>query len=106
MGKKYEEQYRQAGDVASKLTIEEATFRDIQVALGFFNKMLLLYVLLLPSSRFLIFNFQKLIVLGLTYWKCHIVLNPLQEKKMELYRAIVKLEQDGGADGIQVLFYN
>ncbi|KAL3525165.1 hypothetical protein ACH5RR_013537 [Cinchona calisaya] len=53
LGKKYEEKYRQAGDVASKLTIEEATFRDIQ------------------------------------------------EKKMELYRAIVKLEQDGGADGIQ-----
>lgn len=31
LGKKYEEKYRQAGDVASKLTIEEATFRDIQV---------------------------------------------------------------------------
>lgn len=29
--KKYEEKYKQAGDVASKLTIEEATFRDIQV---------------------------------------------------------------------------
>ncbi|XP_027075409.1 uncharacterized protein [Coffea arabica] len=53
LGKKYEEKYRQAGDVASKLTIEEATFRDIQ------------------------------------------------EKKMELYRVIVKMEQDGGADSIQ-----
>ncbi|KAL3527308.1 hypothetical protein ACH5RR_011964 [Cinchona calisaya] len=53
LGKRYEEKYRQAGDVASKLTIEEATFRDIQ------------------------------------------------EKKMELYRAIVKMEQDGGADGVQ-----
>ncbi|CAI9110471.1 OLC1v1010500C4 [Oldenlandia corymbosa var. corymbosa] len=53
LGKKYEEKYRQAGDVASKLTIEEATFRDIQ------------------------------------------------DKKMELYRAIVKLEQDGGGDGIE-----
>lgn len=31
LGKKYEEKYRQAGDVASKLTIEEATFRDMQV---------------------------------------------------------------------------
>ncbi|KAG8386557.1 hypothetical protein BUALT_Bualt03G0160700 [Buddleja alternifolia] len=52
LAKKYEEKYKQAGDVASKLTIEEATFRDIQ------------------------------------------------EKKMELYRAIVKLEQHD-ADGIQ-----
>ena len=32
------------------------------------------------------------------------MLNPLQEKKMELYRVIVKMEQDGGADSIQVLF--
>jgi hypothetical protein len=31
LGKKYEEKYKQSGDVASKLTIEEATFRDIQV---------------------------------------------------------------------------
>ncbi|KAB2602553.1 epidermal growth factor receptor substrate 15-like 1 [Pyrus ussuriensis x Pyrus communis] len=51
LAKKYEEKYKQAGDVASKLTIEEATFRD------------------------------------------------LQEKKMELYRAIVKMEQEGDADG-------
>ncbi|KAF2312510.1 hypothetical protein GH714_034914 [Hevea brasiliensis] len=48
--KKYEEKYKQSGDVASKLSIEEATFRDIQ------------------------------------------------EKKMELYRAIVKMEQGGTAD--------
>ncbi|CAL5371415.1 unnamed protein product [Camellia sinensis] len=54
LAKKYEEKYKQSGDVASKLSIEEATFRDIQ------------------------------------------------EKKMELYRAIVKMEQDGKADGIQV----
>jgi hypothetical protein len=47
LAKKYEEKYKQSGDVASKLTIEEATFRDIQ------------------------------------------------EKKMELYRAIVKLEEGG-----------
>ena len=33
MAKKYEEKYKQTGDVASKLTIEEATFRDIQVSL-------------------------------------------------------------------------
>ncbi|KAL0396134.1 UNVERIFIED_CONTAM: EH domain-containing protein 2 [Sesamum calycinum] len=46
LAKKYEEKYKQVGDVASKLTIEEATFRDIQ------------------------------------------------DKKMELYRAIVKLEQE------------
>lgn len=52
LAKKYEEKYKQVGDVASKLTIEEATFRDIQ------------------------------------------------EKKMELYRAIVKLEQEN-ADGVQ-----
>lgn len=31
LSKKYEEKYKQSGDVASKLTIEEATFRDIQV---------------------------------------------------------------------------
>ncbi|CAL5368998.1 unnamed protein product [Camellia sinensis] len=54
LAKKYEEKYKQIGDVASKLTIEEATFRDIQ------------------------------------------------ENKMELYRAIVKMEQDGKADSIQV----
>lgn len=53
LSKKYEDKYKQAGDVASKLTIEEATFRDIQ------------------------------------------------EKKMELYRAIVKLDQDGKPDEIQ-----
>lgn len=53
LSKKYEEKYKQSGDVASKLTIEEATFRDIQ------------------------------------------------EKKMELYRAIVKLEQDGKPDELQ-----
>ncbi|KVH88235.1 epidermal growth factor receptor substrate 15-like 1 [Cynara cardunculus var. scolymus] len=53
LSKKYEDKYKQAGDVASKLTIEEATFRDIQ------------------------------------------------EKKMELYRAIVKLEQDGKPEDIQ-----
>ncbi|GAB4853014.1 hypothetical protein Ancab_017203 [Ancistrocladus abbreviatus] len=50
LAKKYEEKYRQTGDVASKLTIEEATFRDIQ------------------------------------------------ERKMELYRAIVKMEQEGNTD--------
>ncbi|XP_052197992.1 uncharacterized protein LOC127804928 [Diospyros lotus] len=53
LGKKYEEKYKQSGDVASKLSIQEATFRDIQ------------------------------------------------EKKMELYRSIVKMEQDGKADSIQ-----
>ncbi|KAF8405559.1 hypothetical protein HHK36_010466 [Tetracentron sinense] len=52
LSKKYEEKYKQVGDIASKLTIEEATFRDIQ------------------------------------------------ERKMELYQAIVKMEQGGSADGI------
>ncbi|KAG7975649.1 hypothetical protein I3843_06G109800 [Carya illinoinensis] len=52
LAKKYEEKYKQVGDVASKLTIEEATFRD------------------------------------------------LQDKKMDLYQAIVKMEQDGSADGV------
>lgn len=33
LAKKYEEKYKQTGDVASRLTIEEATFRDIQVFL-------------------------------------------------------------------------
>ncbi|GAV81555.1 efhand_3 domain-containing protein/EF_hand_3 domain-containing protein [Cephalotus follicularis] len=51
LARKYEEKYRQTGDVASKLTIEEATFRDIQ------------------------------------------------ERKMELYQAIVKMEQGDTADG-------
>ncbi|CAA0821066.1 Calcium-binding EF hand family protein [Striga hermonthica] len=50
LANKYEEKYKQAGDVASKLTIEESTFRDIQ------------------------------------------------EKKMELYRAIAKLDQDNADD--------
>ncbi|XP_038723907.1 actin cytoskeleton-regulatory complex protein PAN1-like isoform X2 [Tripterygium wilfordii] len=50
LARKYEDKYRQAGDVASKLTLEEATFRDIQ------------------------------------------------ERKMELYRAIVKLEAGGTDD--------
>jgi hypothetical protein len=31
LSKKYEEKYKQSGDVASKLTIEESTFRDLQV---------------------------------------------------------------------------
>jgi hypothetical protein len=35
LGKKYEEKYKQVAEVASKLTIEEATFRDIQVELYF-----------------------------------------------------------------------
>ncbi|KAK1318945.1 hypothetical protein QJS10_CPB04g01361 [Acorus calamus] len=52
LGKKYEEKYKQSGDVASKLTVEEATFRDIQ------------------------------------------------ERKLELYNAIVKMEQGGSADGL------
>ncbi|CBI37735.3 unnamed protein product, partial [Vitis vinifera] len=55
LAKKYEEKYKQSGDVASKLTIEEATFRDIQ------------------------------------------------ERKMELYQAILKMEENGSADeSIQV----
>lgn len=53
LAKKYEEKYKQSGDVASKLTLEEATFRDIQ------------------------------------------------EKKMELYQAIVKMEGDSGDGTLQ-----
>uniref|UniRef100_A0A1D1XL63 Putative calcium-binding protein C800.10c n=1 Tax=Anthurium amnicola TaxID=1678845 RepID=A0A1D1XL63_9ARAE len=52
LAKKYEEKYKQVGDVASKLTVEEATFRDVQ------------------------------------------------ERKLELYNAIVKMEQGGSADGL------
>lgn len=52
LGKKYEEKYKQVAEIASKLTIEEASFRDIQ------------------------------------------------ERKMELNQAIVKMEQGGSADGI------
>ncbi|GMI68966.1 Arabidopsis thaliana EH domain containing protein 2 [Hibiscus trionum] len=51
LAKKYEEKYKLSGDVASRLTIEESTFRDIQ------------------------------------------------EKKMELYQAIVKIEQGDNKDG-------
>lgn len=54
LAKKYEEKYKQSGDVASKLSIEEATFRDIQ------------------------------------------------EQKMDLYRSIVKMEQDGKPESVQV----
>ncbi|KAM0946949.1 putative EH domain, EF-hand domain, EF-hand domain pair, EF-Hand 1, calcium-binding protein [Dioscorea sansibarensis] len=52
LGKKYEEKYKQVGDVASKLTVEEARYRDIQ------------------------------------------------ERKMELHNAIIKVEQGGSADGL------
>ncbi|XP_030446776.1 uncharacterized protein LOC115669790 [Syzygium oleosum] len=52
LGKKYEEKYKQVAEIASKLTIEEATFRD------------------------------------------------LQERKMELHKAIVTVEQGGSADGL------
>lgn len=31
LGKKYEEKYKQVADIASKLTVEEANFRHIQV---------------------------------------------------------------------------
>lgn len=31
LGKKYEEKYKQVAEIASKLTIEEAKLRDIQV---------------------------------------------------------------------------
>ncbi|KAJ0969075.1 hypothetical protein J5N97_021952 [Dioscorea zingiberensis] len=34
LGKKYEEKYKQVGDVASKMTVEEARYRDIQVEQG------------------------------------------------------------------------
>ncbi|PKI55101.1 epidermal growth factor receptor substrate 15-like 1 [Punica granatum] len=52
LAKKYEEKYKQVAEIASKLTVEEATFRDIQ------------------------------------------------ERRMELQQAIVKMEQGGSADGI------
>lgn len=52
LSKKYEEKYKQVSEIASKLTVEEAKFRDIQ------------------------------------------------ERKVELQQAIVKMEQGGSADGI------
>ncbi|XP_038976399.1 epidermal growth factor receptor substrate 15-like [Phoenix dactylifera] len=52
LAKKYEEKYKQVGELASKLAVEEATFRDIQ------------------------------------------------ERKLELYNALVKMEQGGSADGL------
>ncbi|KAI4317041.1 hypothetical protein L6164_024952 [Bauhinia variegata] len=52
LAKKYEEKYKQVAEIASKLSIEEAKFRDIQ------------------------------------------------ERKMELQQAIVKMEQGGSTDGI------
>ncbi|XP_073112883.1 uncharacterized protein [Elaeis guineensis] len=52
LAKKYEEKYKQVGELASKLAVEEATFRDIQ------------------------------------------------ERKLELHNALVKMEQGGSADGL------
>eukprot|EP00262_Sarcandra_glabra_P009990 TRINITY_DN2483_c0_g1_i1.p1 TRINITY_DN2483_c0_g1~~TRINITY_DN2483_c0_g1_i1.p1 ORF type:complete len:1057 (-),score=232.20 TRINITY_DN2483_c0_g1_i1:85-3255(-) len=52
LAKKYEEKYKQVGEIASKLTVEEATFRDIQ------------------------------------------------ERKLELHNAIIKMEQGGSVDGL------
>ncbi|XP_073101394.1 uncharacterized protein [Elaeis guineensis] len=52
LAKKYEEKYKQVGDLASKLAVEDATFRDIQ------------------------------------------------ERKLELYNALVKMERGGSADGL------
>ncbi|CAN6463969.1 unnamed protein product [Victoria cruziana] len=52
LAKKYEERYKQVGEIASKLAVEEATFRDIH------------------------------------------------ERKLELFNAIVKMEQGGSADGL------
>ncbi|XP_031475946.1 uncharacterized protein LOC116247775 isoform X1 [Nymphaea colorata] len=52
LAKKYEEKYKQVGEIASKLAVEDATFRDIQ------------------------------------------------ERKLELFNAIVKMEQGGSADGL------
>lgn len=31
LAKKYEEKYKQVAEIASKLTIEDATFREVQV---------------------------------------------------------------------------
>ncbi|CAL9045379.1 uncharacterized protein LOC103985773 [Musa acuminata AAA Group] len=52
LAKKYEEKYKQVGEIASKLAIEEAKYRDIQ------------------------------------------------ERKMELHNATIKMEQGGSADGL------
>lgn len=35
LAKKYEEKYKQVAEIASKLTIEEATFREVQVFIFF-----------------------------------------------------------------------
>lgn len=51
LGKKYEEKYKQVAEVASKLTIEEATFRDIQVRT----------VLLLSSDSLVISHYVNLL---------------------------------------------
>ncbi|XP_020093640.1 epidermal growth factor receptor substrate 15-like isoform X2 [Ananas comosus] len=52
LGKKYEEKYKQVGEIASQLAVQEVTFRDVQ------------------------------------------------ERKLELHNAIVKMEQGGSADGL------
>lgn len=79
LSKKYEEKYKQVAEIASKLTIEEATFRDIQVIVCLF-----------------VFLVHSLI--------SDIITTLLQERKVELHQAIVKMEQGGSADGIlQVL---
>lgn len=53
LSKKYEEKYKQVGDVASKLTIEEATFRDIQVTVMFGFPLLYINVLAIVWFSFL-----------------------------------------------------
>lgn len=58
MGKKYEEKYKQVAEIASKLTIEEARFRDIQVIMIF---MICKYTMILyTSSLFIILSFVNL----------------------------------------------
>lgn len=51
LAKKYGEKYKQVADIASKMTVEEATFRDIQV--------------LLHASCFRVFVFNTLWIFSL-----------------------------------------
>ncbi|KAF9686600.1 hypothetical protein SADUNF_Sadunf02G0006100 [Salix dunnii] len=91
LGKKYEEKYKQVAEVASKLTIEEATFRDIQVKT----------VLLQSSDESGDLPLCKpLECPSFTDKSSPIFLCIREERKLELRQAITNMEHGGSADGI------
>ncbi|WVZ21390.1 hypothetical protein V8G54_008712 [Vigna mungo] len=111
LGKKYEEKYKQVAEIASKLTVEEAKFRDIQQGLHWPR----------PWPNLLVIGIRKdcinkgwvegmgvvdcLVVNGYIpveegYASAFYLYRHYTERKVELQQAIVKIEQGGSADGI------